>query len=111
VNIIREIKGGRYPELESVIDMVDEQRNLAEMGKNHLGLAQASLGLNFYERLRTLGVEPQTLDDYIRMCERISSPDFPIQGFVNAAIGLCRFERLGKPYEDACGTWRGNWRR
>jgi hypothetical protein len=66
------------------------------------------LGLNFYQRLKTSGVEPQTLDDYIRMCGRISSPDFPIDRLVNAAIKLCRLEeKLGKPYGEALRELEG----
>jgi len=73
VNIIKELKECRYPELESVLDLVDKLRELAvEIRKNNLEIPQASLGLKFYERFRRLGVEPQILDDYIKMCERIS---------------------------------------
>jgi predicted DNA-binding protein YlxM (UPF0122 family) len=100
VNIIRELEG-RYPEFERVLDLVDELRNLAvEIKKSNLKVTQASLGLKFYERLQRL-VEPQILDDYIKMCGRISPPDFPADRFVNAAIKLCRLEeKLGKPYEE-----------
>lgn len=102
VNIIEELKEGRYPEFESVIDLVDELRDLAvEIRKGGLEIPQASLGLRFYGRLQGLGVKPQALNDYIKMCRRISPQGFPVDRFVNIAIRLIKLEgKLGKPYNE-----------
>jgi len=103
VNIVKELKEGRYPEFESLLDLIDELRNLAiEVKKSNLKVPQASLGLKFYRRVQDLGVEPQILDAYIKMCEGISPPGFPVDRFINAAVSLHRLEeRLNKPYDVA----------
>lgn len=67
VNIVRELKEGRYPKLESIMDVVNELRDLAvEIRKGSLEVSKASLGLKFYQRVKDV-VEPQTLDKYIKM--------------------------------------------
>ncbi|MGC8849487.1 MAG: coiled-coil domain-containing protein, partial [Candidatus Bathyarchaeia archaeon] len=102
VNIVKELKEGRYPEFESILDLVDELRSLAvEIKRSGLGISQASLGIKFYERIKRL-TEPQTLDGYIKMCERISPPNFPIDKFIDVAIRLHELEeKVGKNYEEA----------
>jgi len=101
VNIIKELRDGKYPEFSSAPEIVDELRDLAvRIRKNNLSISQAIIGLRFYERLKF--VELDMLDSYIKMCERISTADFPIEKFVNSAISLCKLEeRLGKPYDEA----------
>ena len=101
VNIIKELKEGKYPEFTSALDILDELRDLSvRLRKNNISISQAIIGLSFYERLRF--VEPDKLDNFIRMCKRISPPEFPIEKFVSAAISLCKLEeKLGKSYDEA----------
>ena len=101
VNIIKELRDGRYPEFDSALEIVDELRDLAvRIRKKNISISQATIGLKFYEKLSF--VEPSMLESYIRMCEKISPADFPIDKFVNAAISLCKLEEeLGKPYDVA----------
>jgi len=103
VNIVTELRDGHYPEFESALDIVDELRDLAlKIEKSGVSISQASLGVKFYERLRSLGVEPQTLSDYIRLCKKISPPEFSIDKFVDVAIRLVKLEEsTGKSYEEA----------
>jgi|GEM_PF-1810083 Zn finger protein HypA/HybF involved in hydrogenase expression len=101
VNIIKELRDGKYPEFVSALDILDELRDLAvRMKKNKLDIPQVIIGLKFYERLSF--VEPDKLESFIRMCERISPQDFPVEKFVNSAISLCKLEeKLRKPYDEA----------
>lgn len=103
VNIVTELMKGRYPEFESALDVVDELRELAvKVKKGGVDIPQATLGSKFYESLQNLGVEPQTLSNYIKLCKKISPPNFPMDKFVNAAVRLCRLEEmLGKSCEEA----------
>jgi predicted transcriptional regulator len=103
VSIVTEFKDGRYPKFESTLDIVDELRDLAvKTKKSGVGVLQANLGLRFYERLKRLGVEPQALSDFVKLCNRISPPEFSIDRFVDVAIRLMKLEvSTGKSYEEA----------
>ena len=58
VNIVRELREGKYPEFEDLSEIVDELRSLAvEMNKNKISVAQAVLGIKFYEKLQKLGIK------------------------------------------------------
>jgi len=111
VNIIKELRDGKYPEFDSVLEIVDELRDLAaRMRKKNIGIPQAIIGLKFYEKLSF--VEPRMLESYIRMCEKISPADFPIDKFVNAAMSLCKLEEeLEKPYDEALKDLQDNLRK
>lgn len=101
VNIIKELREGKYPEFTSALEILDELRDLSvRLRRSNVSISQAIVGLKLYERLSF--VEPDKLDSFIRMCERISPPEFPIEKFVNAAISLCKLEEtLGKSYDEA----------
>ncbi len=99
VNIVRELREGRYPELGTP-GLINELRYLAvRIKKQGLTIPQASLGLRLYGKLKELGVEPQTLTDYVSLCKKISPKGFPADKFVHAAIRLTKLEqRLGKEW-------------
>ncbi|MCJ7783707.1 MAG: hypothetical protein MUP41_07210, partial [Desulfobacterales bacterium] len=103
VSIVTEFKDGRYPEFESVLGIVDELRDLAvKIKKNGISIVQADLGLKSYEKLKRLGVEPQVLSDFVKLCNRVSPPEFSIDKFVDVAIKLVRLEvSTGKSYEES----------
>jgi len=100
-NIVREAKEGKFAELNDVREQIDGLRELSvELRKNNLKVSQALLGLSFYERISKLGIGPEALDSWIKMCHQISSPDYPIEEFVAAALRLKELERQkGMTYE------------
>ncbi len=100
-NIASEAKQGEFPELNEVREQIDGLRELSvELRKNDLKVSQSFLGLSFYERISKLGIEPQVLDSWIKMCHAISSPDYPVEGFMAAALRLKELEhQKGMSYE------------
>jgi chromosome segregation ATPase len=101
-NIVGEAREGKFPELKDVLEQIDGLRELsAEMRKKNLTVSQTLLGLSFYERLSKLGIEPEVLDSWIKMCHEVSSPDYPIEEFMAAALRLKGLEhQKGMTYED-----------
>ena len=104
VNIVRELREGKYPEFEDLSEIVDELRSLAvEINKNKISVAQAVLGIKFYEKLQKLGIEPKALESYIKMCKSLS-PEF-----ARAAVRLYTLEReFGKRYEEIVEEFEEN---
>jgi len=101
-NIIENLKQGKFPEFKHVLEQVDALRELAvSLRKSNLNVGQTLVGLSFYQRIAKLGVEPQTLDKFMKMCYQLSPPEYPVQDFVTAALKLNELEQsLGKSYED-----------
>ena len=95
MNIVRELMEGKYPELLDLRDIAEELRSLAvEVKKKGMSIAQASLGIKFFERLRKLGIAPEYLEEFVNICEGIS-PEF-----AEAALRLRMLEKkLGKSFE------------
>lgn len=100
-NIVREAKEGKFAEVNDVREQIDGLRELSvELRKKNLKVSQSLLGLSFYERISKLGIGPEALDSWIKMCHQISSPDYPIEEFVAAALRLKELERQkGITYE------------
>jgi predicted ribosome quality control (RQC) complex YloA/Tae2 family protein len=101
-NIVQEAKEGKFEEVRDVREQIDGLRELSvALRKGKLEIAQAFLGLSFYERLVTLGIGPDALDSWAKMCHEISPPDYAVEEFVNAALRLKELERLkGMAYEE-----------
>ena len=100
-NIVTEAKEGKFPELNEVREQIDGLRELSvELRKNNLKVSQSLLGLSFYERITKLGIEPEALNRWIKMCHQISSPDYPVEEFMAAALRLKELElQKGMTYE------------
>ena len=101
-NIVGEAKEGKFQELKDVREQIDGLRELSvELRKRNLTVSQALLGLSFYERLGKLGIAPEVLDSWIKMCHEVCSPDYPIEEFMAAALRLKGLERQkGMTYEE-----------
>jgi len=101
-NIVQEAKEGKFEELRDVREQIDGLRELSvALRKNKLKITEALLGLSFYERLVNLGLEPDALDSWIKMCHEISPPDYAVEEFVSAALRLKELEhQKGMTYEE-----------
>ncbi len=101
-NIVSEAKEGKFPDVRDVREQIDTLRELSvELRKKNGTVSQALLGLSFFERLSKLGIEPDMLDSWIKMCYEISSPDYPIEESMMAALRLKELEReRGMTYEE-----------
>lgn len=102
VNIVDELKKGVYPQFDLVLDQVEYLRQLAvALRKQGLSVSEASLGLTLFKRLIHLGVEPSRLEDWIRMCKRLSPPGYPVERFVKSALRLRELEEeTGKSFAE-----------
>lgn len=102
VNIVKEMKKGVYPRFDRVLDQVEHLRRLAvDCRKQGLSVPQASLGLTLFKRLIRIGVEPSSVEDWVRMCKRLSLPAYPVERFVESALRLRELEEeTGRGYSE-----------
>lgn len=102
VNIVKELKEGVYPEFDDILDEVEGLRELASSIKNsNLTSQEARLGLVFFDQLTKLGVEPQDLKHWVRLCRGIISEEYPVEKLVEAAVRLVKYEeKTGKNYSE-----------
>jgi hypothetical protein len=90
ISIIKDAREGKYPQLE-LKDRIDELHNMAvRLRKEGLDLAQARLGFSFLQRLMSISVSPDRLEEWIEFCSEISPT--PPEGFILAAMELLRVE-------------------
>jgi len=102
VNVINELKRGVYPEFDDLLGQIDTLRNLAvELKKLGLKPSQALLAAIFMRRLMRLGVEPSNIEVWIKLCEKLFTPEYPQDRVVNAAMKLIKLEEEeGKSLEE-----------
>jgi len=102
VNIINEMKKGFYPEFDSLLGQVDMLRDLAvELRKLGLKASQALLATVFMRRLMNLGVKPSSVEPWIKLCQKLSTPEYSQDKVVNAAMKLIKLEEEeGKSLEE-----------
>ncbi len=101
VNIVTELREGRYPAVARS-EEVDVLREVAvALRKLGLDTSRALAGLHFYQRLSELGVEPDDLDAWIKMCRALGPEEVPKQEFTEAALRLHRLKQeLGRNYDE-----------
>jgi predicted nucleic acid-binding Zn-ribbon protein len=91
VSIIKDAREGKYPQLE-LKGRIDELHNMAvRLRKENLDLAQARLGFSFLQRILSINVSPDRLEEWIEFCSEISPT--PPEGFIPAAMELFRIEK------------------
>lgn len=107
VNVVNDLKAGRFPTLADVAELADALRELSvEMKKKNIGVSQAVLGITFFSRLTELGIPPDKLSSWVDMCRKISPADTPLEEFTTAALELLRLSReTGESYEATAARW------
>lgn len=100
-NIVHEIEQGNLTIPGIPFDQVNDLRQLSlDLREKSLEPSQALLGLVFSERLRTLGITPEYLDNWAEVIKQFTQPDFTPRDFLEAALRLHELEgSQGKPYE------------
>ncbi len=90
VNVVTELREGQYPAVARS-EEVDVLRELV-VALRKLGLdpSRAMVGVNFFQRLCDLGIEPKDLDALIKMCRALGPEEVPKQEFTEAALRLHR---------------------
>jgi len=100
-NIVGEIEQGNLTIPGTPFDEVNDLRQLSlDLKKTGLQPSQALSGLVFFERLRTLEITPECLDNWAEIIKQFAQPDFTPRYFLEAALRLRELEESqGKPYE------------
>ena len=100
-NIVQELESGRLTVAGTSLDRVSDLRQLSlDLRKKGLQPSQALLGLSLFERLRTLKITPEDLDNWSELVKRFAQPDFDPKDFFDTALRLHDLEKSqGKPFE------------
>lgn len=100
-NIVQELESGRLTVAGTSLDRVGDLRQLSlDLRKKGLQPSQALLGLSLFERLRTLKITPEDLDNWSELVKRFAQPDFDPKDFFDTALRLHDLEKSqGKPFE------------
>jgi chromosome segregation ATPase len=99
--VVKELESGRLDIPGIAFDHVNDLRQLSlDLKKTDLSTSQALLGLQFFERCRSLGMDLEQLDRWAGIVSRFTSADFPKEDFLRAALRLQQLEKSqGKPFE------------
>ena len=73
VNIVKELESGRFTIPSTPLDRVNDLRQLSlDLKKQGLQPSQALLGVVAFERLRTLEISPEHLDNWSELMKRFA---------------------------------------
>ena len=92
-SIVNDLKAGHFPEAHDLREQVEILREVAvEFRRSSLTVGQVAAGLTCFQRLVSLGVEPEELERFVALCQRLAaqgegmSPD----AFARTALQLHR---------------------
>ena len=107
VNVVNDLRAGRFPAFTDVAELVDVLRELSvELKRRGGGISEALLGNAFFFRLSEIGVTPEKLWLWASMCRDISPPEAPLQEFTAAALELFRLsQETGESYNSIAAKW------
>jgi len=99
-NIVGEIENSKLTVPGAAFDQVDDLRQLSfDLKKKGFEPSQALLGLLLFERLHTLGITPELLDEWSELAKRFLPTNFPAKDFLEVALRLHELEKgQGKPF-------------
>lgn len=102
VTIVDELRAGRIPSLKDLREVADELRELAvRLRKTGLNVTEAALGLTFFQQLVGLGIEPQLVPQWAKMCQEILPDESKRKDVLNAAVRLVKAEEdTGVTYDE-----------
>ncbi len=100
VNVINELKAGRFPQVTNLEDEVEALREVAVgLKRTNMSVSQAASGLVALQWLESLGVEPGELEQVTALYRQLASGE--TAAFVRAAITLEEVQdRTGKDPEE-----------
>jgi myosin heavy subunit len=101
VNVVNDLRAGRFPAFSDIGDLVDGLRDLSvELMRKRIGVSEAALGLAFFSRLDEMGVTPEKVWQWANMCREMSPPEAPLQEFTAAALELFKTtQETGQSYD------------
>lgn len=102
VNVVNDLRSGRFPEFSEISDLVDSLRQISiELKRNNAGVSEALLGLAFFSRLDGMGVKPPDVWTWTEMCRSLTSPEANQEEFMTAALEIFRLKQeTGESYPE-----------
>jgi len=102
VNIIDDYREGRLALSGNMTECVDELRRVAvDLRKHQTTVAHLISYLKIHAKLKEMGVDGNSLEQWIEICRDISSPDLSGKQFVATALELARMEsQTGLTYQE-----------
>ncbi|MDD5511185.1 MAG: hypothetical protein PHI12_10300 [Dehalococcoidales bacterium] len=100
-NVVAELRSGQLTIAGTPADQIEDLRQLAlDLKGKRLTPAEARLGVTFYQRMKGLGITPETIETWTKLVKEVSSPDFPAGDFFETAARLHTLETdTGKPFQ------------
>lgn len=100
--IVDELKSGSIPGFKDLRDVADALRELSvRLRKQGLGVSKTSLGFTFFQQLANLGIEPQLVSQWVKMCQNILPQESTSKSLLNAAARLVKAEKdSGLTYDE-----------
>jgi len=107
VNVVNDLRAGRFPAFADVAELVDVLRELStELRRRGGGVSEALLGNAFFFRLSEIGVTPDKLWLWEAMCREMSPAEAPLKEFTAAALELFRLtQETGESYDSVAAKW------
>lgn len=107
VNVVNDLRAGRFPAFTDIADLVDGLRDLSvELRKRDIGVSEAALGLAFFSRLDEMGVTPEKLWLWASMCREMSPAGAPLQEFTAAVLELFKTtQETGQSYDSIVANY------
>jgi len=99
--VVKELESSKLDIPGVPFDQVNDLRQLSlDLKKANLSTSQALLGFQFFERCRSLGIDPHQLDQWAQLVTRFTSSEFSKEDFLQVALRLHQLEKSqGKPFE------------
>jgi chromosome segregation ATPase len=101
VNIVKELEEGKLEVPGTPFDQINDLRQLSlDLKKKSLSTSQALLGLALFQRINTLDIPPELLNDWAQLAKKLTPAEFPAGEFLEAALRIYHLEETsGKPFE------------
>ena len=108
VNIIDDYRDGRLVVTGDMTECVDELRRVsADLKKYHTTVSQVISYTKIHNKIQEMGVDSESLEQWIDICRDIALPDSADKQFVVAALELARMEsQAGLTYQEILGDYK-----
>ena len=88
-NIIAELKGGHFLDLQGPAEQLETLRELsADLRRHHLTPGEAVVGISTFARLQELGVEPSDIASWAALFRELAPNEADLRAFTHAALAL-----------------------
>lgn len=102
VTIVEQLKAGKIPGFKDLGEIAEELRELSvKLKKQGLSASEAALGFTFFQQLAELGIEPELLRQWVKLCREIVPEESTRRSLLHAAARLVKVEEdTGVTYDE-----------